>query len=86
MNKVKELLFTETTTLGLRSYKVDKTALERKLSKLATDYGEVTIKSSYYQNKLLHSKPEYEDCKRIAKERNIPIREVLDHINALLIK
>lgn len=84
MNKVKELLFTETTTLGLRSYKVNKTALERKLSKLATDYGEVTIKSCYYQNKLLHSKPEYEDCKRIAKERNIPIREVLDHINALL--
>ena len=86
MNKVKELLFIETTTLGLRTYKVDKTALERKLSKLATDYGEVTIKSCYYQNKLLHSKPEYEDCKRIAKERNIPIREVLNHINALLIK
>jgi len=86
MNKVKELLFTESTTLGLRSYKVNKTALERKLGKLATDYGEVTIKSCYYQNKLLHSKPEYEDCKRIAKERNIPIREVLDHINALLIK
>ncbi len=85
MNKVKELLFTETTTLGLRSYKVNKTALERKLSKLATDYGEVTIKSCYYQNKLLHSKPEYEDCKRIAKERNIPIREVLKHINTLLI-
>lgn len=84
MNKVKELLFTETTTLGLRSYKVNKTALERKLSKLSTDYGEVTIKSSYYQNKLLHSKPEYEDCKRIAKERNIPIREVLKHINTLL--
>ena len=84
MNKVKELLFTETTTLGLRSYKVDKTALERKLSKLATDYGEVTIKSCFYQNKLLHSKPEYEDCKRIAKERNIPIREVLKHINTLL--
>ncbi len=84
MNKVKELLFTETTTLGLRSYKVDKTALERKLSKLATDYGEVTIKSCYYQNKLLHSKPEYEDCKRIAKERNIPIREVLKYINTLL--
>jgi len=85
MNKVKELLFTETTTLGLRSYKVDKTALERKLSKLATDYGEVTIKSCYYQNKLLHSKPEYEDCKRIAKEKNIPLREVIEHINALLI-
>ena len=84
MNKVKELLFTETTTLGLRSYKVDKTTLERKLSKLATDYGEVTIKSCYYQNKLLHSKPEYEDCKRIAKERNIPIREVLKYINTLL--
>ena len=84
MNKVKELLFTETTTLGLRSYKVDKTALERKLSKLTTDYGEVTIKSCYYQNKLLHSKPEYEDCKRIAKERNIPIREVLKYINTLL--
>ncbi len=85
MNKVKELLFIETTTLGLRTYKVDKTALERKLSKLATDYGEVTIKSCYYQNKLLHSKPEYEDCKQIAKERNIPIREVIEHINALLI-
>jgi uncharacterized protein (TIGR00299 family) protein len=81
---IKKLLFTETTTLGLRSYLVDKTALERKLSKLSTKYGEVTVKSAYYRNKLIHSKPEYEDCKRIAKEKNIPIREVLKHINTLL--
>jgi len=78
------ILFSNTTTLGLRSYPVEKKALERRFTKLATEFGEVTLKSSYYQGERIHTKPEYEDCKRLAKENNIPLHIVYEKIKALL--
>ena len=73
---IEEILFKETSSLGLRKYKVDKIILDRKIEHIKTIYGEVKIKSAFYKNKLIKSKPEYEDCIRIAKEKNIPINEV----------
>lgn len=73
---IEEILFKETSSLGLRKYTVEKIILERKIERVKTKYGEVKIKSAFYKNKLIKSKPEYEDCIRIAKEKNIPISEV----------
>jgi uncharacterized protein (TIGR00299 family) protein len=73
---IEEVLFKETSSIGLRKYRVDKIILDRKIEHIKTIYGEVKIKSAFYKNKLIKSKPEYEDCIRIARERNIPIKEV----------
>ncbi|MBU3214904.1 nickel pincer cofactor biosynthesis protein LarC [Clostridium estertheticum] len=78
--RMKEILFRETTTLGVRSFKVDKTKLKREFIKINTSYGEVTVKESYYKGEKIKSKFEYEECKRIAKSTGVPISEVYEKL------
>jgi len=77
---LKKTLLTDTTSLGLRIFAVKKTFLDRTHDILLTKFGEVRIKSSYYQGKLIRQKPEYEDCKRIALETSLPIEHILKDI------
>lgn len=77
---MKELLFRETTTFGVRSFKVDKTMLQRKFTKVNTSYGEVTVKEAYYKGEKIKSKLEYEECKQIADNTGIAAREVYERL------
>lgn len=79
-----EILFKETTTLGVRKYSVDKFNLKRDFKKIKTKYGEITVKTAYYNDKIIRVKPEYEECKRIAKEKNISIQEIYNEISNLI--
>ena len=81
-----EALLTQTTSLGLRSYEVEKTMLQREFSVLKTSYGEVGIKTAIYKGQKLKSKPEYEDCIRLAKEHGIPVHQIYQEISGLLNK
>ena len=85
-HEIEKILFEETSTLGVRKYKVEKTMLERKITTINTPYGKVRIKSAFYNRRLIKSKPEYEDCLRIAKEKQMPISEVYNLVNELLLK
>ncbi|AVQ37615.1 nickel pincer cofactor biosynthesis protein LarC [Clostridium botulinum] len=80
-NIMKEIMFKETTTLGIRKYSVEKSMLKRKVEKVNTIYGEVSVKKSYLKGQVLNSKPEYEDCKKIALGNNISIKEVYEAVN-----
>ncbi|OOM78932.1 nickel pincer cofactor biosynthesis protein LarC [Clostridium sp. BL-8] len=73
---VLDIIFEETTSIGIRKYQVEKIMLEREFSKVKTEYGDITIKKSYYKGKLVKYKPEYEECKNIAKEKNVSIDKV----------
>lgn len=77
---VTEVIFQETTSIGIRKYKVDKIMLNRDFSRVRTPYGEVTIKNSYYKGKLVKYKPEYEECRIIAKENSIPMERLYKEI------
>jgi len=77
---MKEILFRETTTLGVRSFKVDKTKLKREFIKVNTSYGEVTVKEAYYKGEKIKSKFEYEECKKIAQTTGVPISEVYEKL------
>jgi len=83
---VKNIIFTESTSLGIRAFPFRKDTLVRKFETLQTIYGEVTIKRSFYKENEVSFKPEYEDCKRIAAEKGIPVKEVYNNIIAALIK
>ena len=74
------MIFKETTSIGVRKYKVEKIMLSREFSKVKTKYGDITIKKSYYKGKLVKYKPEYEECKSIAKEKNITLEEVYKEV------
>lgn len=73
---VLDVIFEETTSIGVRKYKVEKIMLNREFSKVKTEYGDITIKKSYYKGKLVKYKPEYEECKTIAKEKNVSIDKI----------
>ncbi|MBK1811591.1 nickel pincer cofactor biosynthesis protein LarC [Clostridium sp. YIM B02505] len=83
-NKVLEVIFKETTSIGVRKFDVQKIMLNREFSKLETKYGEVTVKKSYYKGELIKSKPEYEDCKRLAEENNVAISKIYNDVYKIL--
>ena len=83
---VKNIIYTESTSLGIRTFRFRKDTLVRKLETIQTIYGKVTVKRSYFDTKEVSCKPEYEDCKRIAAEKEIPLKEVYNVIMAQILK
>lgn len=84
--RMKEIIFTESTSVGIRSFPFTKDTLARKFEVLKTQFGNVTVKSSFYKNRLVSVKPEYAECKKIAIERGLPVKEVYNKIMALIVK
>ncbi|MDT8715152.1 nickel pincer cofactor biosynthesis protein LarC [Clostridium sp. 19966] len=82
--EVLDVIFKETTSLGVRKFNVGKIMLNREFKNIKTPYGEVKIKNSYYEGKLVKYKAEYEDCKKIAAENNLPISKVYREVNRLI--
>ena len=74
------VIFRETTSLGVRKFKVEKIMMQRDFEKVSTCYGDVTIKNAYYHGEKVKYKAEYEECKQIADENNIPITKVYQEI------
>ena len=70
-----QILLEETSTLGVRRSEMERYCMEREFIKVVTHYGEVRMKVASL-GKIEKAMPEYEDCRRIAKEMGIPIREV----------
>ena len=80
IEKISGILFSETTTIGLRSYNVNKGALDRKIVEIETRFGKVKIKQAFYQGKMIKNKPESADCQKIARQNKIPVKDVYDEI------
>jgi len=76
--KFQEMLFAETTTLGVRSHLVERRALPREWVKVATRFGEVRIKVSRVEGRVQHASPEFDDCRKLAEERKVPLHEVME--------
>lgn len=74
--KVTELLYVETTTLGIRVREIERECLERKIVKVQTQFGEIDVKIGFFNGKQVNAMPEFEQLKRIAVERNLPLKEV----------
>lgn len=83
MQTIQEIIFAETTSFGIRSQKVHRSVLNREMKTLnIQELGQLKIKEGRdCSGRLMSMKPEYEDCARIAKERNIPLKEVYRIIN-----
>ncbi len=73
-------IFTETTTLGLRVYHVAKHMLPCETIAIETGMGLARVKIGRLDGKVCNAAPEYEDCRRLAKENNLPLKEVYDLI------
>jgi hypothetical protein len=82
---LKGIIFTESTSLGIRTFPFIKDTLARKFEKIKTVFGDVTVKRSFYNEKEVSCKPEYDECRRIASEKGIPLKEVHNIIMAGLV-
>jgi len=73
---LEEVLFRETTTLGVRRQEWDRTALERDQVEVTTPHGRVAIKVGRRGGRVYNALPEFEDCRRLAQEKGVPVKEV----------
>ncbi len=78
--RIIETIFSETTTIGIRSYDVDRYSLKRERESFNSPYGRVWIKISTLRDDIFKIQPEYSDCRRIAEEQGIPLREVMEGV------
>jgi uncharacterized protein (TIGR00299 family) protein len=76
-NPLMSLIFTETTTFGVRSYRAQRRVLPREWVNVGTEFGEVRIKLSRVNGRILHVAPEFEDCRKLAVEKNVPLQRVI---------
>jgi hypothetical protein len=75
--KLTQLIFTETTTLGVRRRDEMRQTLARRWENVRTPWGEVRIKIASMNGTVTNYAPEYEDCRRIAAEQHVPLKTVI---------
>ena len=80
LGEMKEILFRETTTLGIRYYPLTVHRLERKFREVETEWGIVKVKEGILQGQIVQSAPEYEDCKKIAMHHQVPLKKVYEQV------
>jgi uncharacterized protein (TIGR00299 family) protein len=76
-DKLSDMLFSETTTIGLRSYEARRRVLAREAVTVKTPHGEVRMKVSRLNGHILNATPEFEDCRRVAEEHRVPLKQIL---------
>jgi uncharacterized protein (TIGR00299 family) protein len=77
-NALMSLVFAETTTFGARTYSAQRRTLPRESVNVHTKFGDVRIKLSRVNGSIRHVAPEYEDCRKLATEKNVPLHQVID--------
>ena len=71
-----ELLLTETTTFGVRLSSANRVKLRRDFIQVETQWGTIQAKRGYLNGTLIKTVPEYEDCKRLAEQNKVPLRQI----------
>ncbi|HXC46722.1 MAG TPA: nickel pincer cofactor biosynthesis protein LarC [Candidatus Sulfotelmatobacter sp.] len=77
-SKFQEMLFSETTTLGVRAYAAERRVLARQWETVGTAFGEVRIKVARLNGHIRQASPEFEDCRKLAEAKNVPLQRVMD--------
>jgi uncharacterized protein (DUF111 family) len=78
--KIVHRILSETTAIGVRHFQVERTKVPRKVKHVTTSFGKVRVKEVPSPTGGLSMVPEYEDCKKIAQEQNIPLKKVYEII------
>jgi len=72
-----QLVFEQTTTIGLRIYEARRKVLEREHVEVETQYGKVRMKVAKREGKVLNAAPEFDDCQKLATEKNVALKQVI---------
>ncbi|NWF93061.1 MAG: nickel pincer cofactor biosynthesis protein LarC [Syntrophaceae bacterium] len=85
LSSVTRFLIRETTTLGLRWREEERSCAEREMVNLQTRYGKIRFKLAQWEGKVVNLSPEYEDCRKLALERKVPLKDVYEEAKRVAI-
>ena len=80
-----DFLIRETTTIGLRWRIDNRIKAYRSIKEISTKYGPVKVKVAEVDGRATNVAPEYEDCKRLALEKKVPLKEIMEQASAAAI-
>ncbi len=75
--RLSNLIFSETSTLGIRQREEKRQVLDRRFVTVTTRWGDVRIKIASRNGEVTNFAPEYEDCRRIASEKHVPLKAIM---------
>jgi pyridinium-3,5-bisthiocarboxylic acid mononucleotide nickel chelatase len=75
---VTRVLFRESTTIGVRWTAYQRERLPREVVTVATVFGPIDVKVSRFEGRVVTVTPEFEQVRRIARDKGLPVREVLE--------
>ena len=78
-----DTIFRETTSIGVRIQEVERKKLSREILTVETAYGKVRVKISKQGDEVMTVTPEYEDCRRIAEEKKVPLKDIMEEAKRL---
>lgn len=80
---ITEFLLKETTTLGLRWHEEERAKTEREILTKETRYGKIRFKLARWEGRVVNISPEYEDCKRLALKKGVPLKDIFEEAKRL---
>ncbi|MBU1290694.1 MAG: nickel pincer cofactor biosynthesis protein LarC [bacterium] len=80
LKEILEVLFSESTTLGVRIREIKRLRLAQQNFIAETKYGKIRVKVGIFKREIKNIAPEYEDCKKMAKQHQVPLKEVYEEV------
>lgn len=74
--QIRKLILTETSTIGLRENRISRYVLRREVKTVHTRFGDVEVKCSYYEGRVVNEKPEFEQCRELALKHKVSLEEI----------
>jgi len=76
--EIVDTIFRETTSIGVRIQGVGRQKLSREIREIETNYGKIHVKISRRGDEIMTVTPEYEDCRRLAEEKQVPLKRIME--------
>lgn len=80
LSAIEEVIFSESTTLGIRYMQASCHRLAREFEHVSTQWGPMSVKVGYHQGKLVQYAPEFKECEQVAKQHQVPLKQVYDEV------
>ncbi|SCW66562.1 hypothetical protein SAMN04487970_102629 [Paenibacillus tianmuensis] len=78
--RMEDVIFRETTTLGLRYLRASCHRLGREFHRVDTPWGPIQVKAGFHQGELVQFAPEFKECEQAAKAHGVPLKQVYDEV------
>ncbi|SDE14143.1 hypothetical protein SAMN02799630_04784 [Paenibacillus sp. UNCCL117] len=83
--ELEEIIFSETTTIGLRYVRAECHRLGREFIPVDTRWGTIHVKAAFHDGRMVQFAPEFKECEQAAKAHQVPLKQVYDEVRRLFL-